>query len=205
MWHYLALLCCALCSLFSATYSHATLTIDENFQHAALGTELSYFCDTSNQLTLEEVKEKNFTPVAKPEVSFGYNKPSCWFRFEAENQHAFPVQLVLSNNYNTFDRIDIFFRLGDSIQQKSIGDTVDYSSRELQVRTLATPIDLPARSEVQFYIKAQTTGNFYLPLEISTYNYFLTAGKKYENILGIGYGIVVGLFFYHLFLLGLTH
>ena len=82
---------------------------------------------TSNQLTLEEVKEKIFTPVAKPEVSFGYNKPSCWFKFEAENQHAFPVQLVLSNNYNTFDRIDIFFRLGDSIQQKSIGDTVDYS------------------------------------------------------------------------------
>ncbi len=204
MWHYFALLCCAWLSLCSAMSSYATVLIDENFQHAALGTELSYFCDTSNQLTLEEVKEKIFTPVAKPEVSFGYNKPSCWFKFEAENQHAFPVQLVLSNNYNTFDRIDIFFRLGDSIQQKSIGDTVDYSSRELQVRTLATPIDLPARSEVQFYIKAQTTGNFYLPLEISTYNYFLTAGKKYENILGIGYGIVVSLFFYHLFLLFLT-
>lgn len=204
MWHYLALLCCALCGLFGATYSHATLMIDKNFQQAALGTELSYFCDTSNQLTLDEVKEKPFMPVAKAEVSFGYNKPSCWFRFDLENQYGFPVQLVLSNNYNTFDKIDLFFRLGDTFQQKTIGDTVNYTTRELALRTLAMPIDLPARSQVQFYIKAQTTGNFYLPLQISTYHYFLTAGKQYENVLGIGYGVVVGLFFYHLFLLFLT-
>ena len=175
MWHYLALLCCTLLSLWT-TSSHATITIDENFKHAALGKELSYFCDPSNQLSLEQVKQKTFSPVAKAQVSFGYNQPSCWFRFNLINQYGFPVQLVLSNNYNTFDRIDIFFKLGDTFQQKSIGDTVDYSSRELQVSILAAPIDLPARSEVQFYIRAQTTGNFYLPLEISTYNYFLTAG-----------------------------
>ncbi len=204
MWHYLALLCCALCSLFSATYSHATITINENFKHAALGTELSYFCDPSNQLSLEQVTQKEFAPVAKPQVSFGYNQPSCWFRFNLVNQYGFPVQLVLSNNYNTFDRVDIFFKFGDTFQQKSIGDTVDYASRELQVSTLATPIDLPANSDVEFYVKAQTTGNFYFPLEVSTYNYFLTAGKQYQNILGIGYGIVIGLFFYHLFLFFLT-
>lgn len=203
MWHYLALLCCTLLSLWT-TSSHATITIDENFKHAALGKELSYFCDPSNQLSLEQVKQKTFSPVAKAQVSFGYNQPSCWFRFNLINQYGFPVQLVLSNNYNTFDRIDIFFKLGDTFQQKSIGDTVDYSSRELQVSILAAPIDLPARSEVQFYIRAQTTGNFYLPLEISTYNYFLTAGKQYQNILGIGYGIVIDLFLYHLFLFFLT-
>ena len=66
MWHYLALLCCALCSLFSATYSHATLTIDENFQHAALGTELNIFVILLIQLTLEEVKEKLLLLYAKP-------------------------------------------------------------------------------------------------------------------------------------------
>jgi hypothetical protein len=80
MWHYLALLCCALCGLFGATYSHATLMIDKNFQQAALGTELSYFCDTSNQLTLDEVKEKPFMPVAKAEVSFGYTLYTTIFR-----------------------------------------------------------------------------------------------------------------------------
>lgn len=204
MWHYLALLCCALCSLFSATYSHATITVDEAFQHAALGTELSYFCDTSNQLNLEQVKEKIFIPVAKPEVSFGFKQPSCWFKFNLENQQPFPIKLVLSSNFNIFDRIELFTLFGEKYIKTYIGDSVDYSTRELQTRTLALPINLPARSEVQFYLRAQTTGNFYLPLQVSTYNYFLSSGKQYENILGIGYGVVIGLFFYHLFLLFLT-
>lgn len=203
MWHYLALLCCALLSLWT-TSSHATIPIDENFHHAALGTELSYFCDPSNQLDIEAIKEKSFEPVAKPEVSFGFKQPTCWFKFKLENLQPFPVKLVLSSNFNIFDQIDLFSFFGDQYIKTSIGDTVDYSTRELQIRTLALPIDLPARSEMQFYLRAQTTGNFYLPLQICTYNYFLSAGKQYENILGIGYGIVIGLFFYHLFLLFLT-
>ena len=103
MWHYFALLCCALLSLCSAP-SHATILIDEDFQHAALGTELSYFCDPSNQLNLQQVKEKIFIAVAKPEVSFGFKHPSCWFKFNQSLVSKFTIGLYFSffYQYNLF-------------------------------------------------------------------------------------------------------
>lgn len=204
MWHYIALLFCALCSLFWTNTGHATLIIDEHFEHAKLGAHISYFCDSSNQLSVDEVKQKTFIPVAKPEISFGFRQPSCWFKFSVENTQAIPITLVLSSNFNALDNMALFIPFADHFIKKEIGDTVDYSTRELQTRTLAIPITLPARSEVLFYLRAQTTGNLYLPLKISTYNYFVGSGKRFESILDVGYGVVIGLFFYHLFLLFIT-
>ena len=194
-----------LCLWCLATLSRATpLYIDSDFSSAPLGQSLSYYCDNTKQLSLAQVKQQSFTPLQTDEVSFGFNQPNCWFKFTLQNQTYTPINLVLSSDYNIFDNIQLFIKFGDNYLIKSVGDSIYYNTRELKSRTLAIPFQIAPKSQTDYYIQAQTTGNFYLPLKINTYPAFISQSQHLESLTSIIYGIVIGLFLYHLFLVFLT-
>ncbi len=45
---------------------------------------------------------------------------------------------------------------------------------------------------------------FYLPLQLSSYPAFINVNDKIDTLIGLFYGMVIGLFLYHLFLFILT-
>lgn len=204
--NYLRHMLSTLCLLCWVVYSHAhnTLLIDANFTHTALGKHLSYYCDNTNQQSFAQIQQQPFVVFNKDEVSFGFRQPVCWFKFSIQNQQSVPISLILSSNYSGFDRIEIFSAHPPYTLLTSIGDSTSYQARDLKLRTLATTLHIPVRSESSFYIRAQSSGSFYLPLTISTYPDFLNHGRLYDNLVNVSYGIVIGLFLYHLFLFFLT-
>jgi len=194
-----------LCLWCLASLSRAApLYIDSDFSSAPLGQSLSYYCDTSNKLSLAQIKQQSFNPLKQEEVSFGFGQPSCWFKFTLQNQTYTPINLVLSSDFNIFDQIQLFIKFGDDYLIKSVGDSISYNTRELKTRTLAIPFQIAPKSQTEYYIQAQTTGNFYLPFKINSYPYFVSQSQKLETLVSITYGIVIGLFLYHLFLVFLT-
>lgn len=196
-------LCLCLWCLASLSRA-APLYIDSDFSSAPLGQSLSYYCDNTNQLSLAQVKQQPFNSLQKEEVSFGFNQPSCWFKFTLQNQTYTPINLVLSSDFNIFDQIQLFIKFGDGYLIKSVGDSIFYNTRELKTRTLAIPFQIAPKSQTEYYIKAQTSGNFYLPFQINNYANFISQSQKIETLVSITYGIVTGLFLYHLFLVFLT-
>jgi signal transduction histidine kinase/ActR/RegA family two-component response regulator len=187
-----------------ASHANNSLLIDADFQHTALGQYLSYYCDNTNQQSFAQIQQQQFKPLNKDEVSFGFRQPICWFKFSIQNQKPVPITLILSSNYSGFDKIDIFSAHSPYNLLTSIGDNSNYNQRDLKLRILATTINIPVRSESAFYIRAQTSGSFYLPLTISTYHDFLNHRQFYDNLVNVSYGVVIGLFLYHLFLFFLT-
>ncbi|MBL0229259.1 MAG: hypothetical protein IPP76_00115 [Moraxellaceae bacterium] len=196
-------LCLCLWCLASLSRA-APLYIDSDFSSAPLGQSLSFYCDNTNQLSLAQVKQQPFNSLQKEEVSFGFNQPSCWFKFTLQNQTYTPINLVLSSDFNIFDQIQLFIKFGDGYLIKSVGDSIFYNTRELKTRTLAIPFQIAPKSQTEYYIKAQTSGNFYLPFQINNYANFISQSQKIETLVSITYGIVIGLFLYHLFLVFLT-
>lgn len=189
--------------LSSIGYSNS-LKVDSDFSQGTLEHSLSYYCDASNQRSLADIKQQPFKPLNAAEVSFGFNQPICWFKFSIQNQTYTPVNLVLSSDFNIFDQIQLFIKFGDGYIIKSVGDSVSYNTREIQTRILAIPFQIAPRSQSEYYIKANTAGTFYLPIKINSYSHFIKSSQKINTLISITYGIVIGLFLYHLFLVFLT-
>jgi hypothetical protein len=194
---------CLLCCFFSCV-SYASVQIDEQFTEQRLAPEISYVCDDIDGKALTEVKELAFTPLNNAEVSFGFRQSACWFRFQAQNITDHPLQLVLSSDFNIFDNIEFYEPQADKTIRKSVGDAIPYNTRELKIRTLAIPFIVPAKQKNYYYIYAETTDTFYLPLRLSQYNYFSSHNNSHDSLISLIYGVVIGLFLYHFLLFLLT-
>ncbi|TQC97831.1 response regulator [Moraxellaceae bacterium AER2_44_116] len=194
---------CLLCCFFSCV-SYASVQIDEQFTEQRLAPEISYVCDDIDGKTLNEVKQLHFEPLNSPEISFGFRESACWFRFQAANITDQPLQLVLSSDFNIFDKIEFYEPQADKTIRKSVGDALPYNARELKIRTLAIPFIIPAKQTYHYYIYAETTDTFYLPLRLSQYNYFSSQNNRHDSLISLTYGVVIGLFLYHFLLFFLT-
>ncbi len=111
-------LCLCLWCLASLSRA-APLYIDSDFSSAPLGQSLSYYCDNTNQLSLAQVKQQPFNSLQKEEVSFGFNQPSCWFKFTLQNQTYTPINLVLSSDFNIFVKYNYLLNLAMAILLKA--------------------------------------------------------------------------------------
>ncbi len=193
---WLACMCSLVC--------YADLRLDENFSEQRLAPEISYICGGVSHYTLDEAKTLNFAPLARKEISFGFTQSDCWFHFRATNTGDKPLALVLSSDFNLFDHIDFYIPSSGKIIKKSIGDTIPYNQRELKVRTLSIPFTINAKETHDYYLHAKTSSTFYLPLQLSSYPEFINVNDKIDTLIGLFYGMVIGLFLYHLFLFILT-
>jgi hypothetical protein len=191
-------------SFFCSFSCNADLHLDENFTEQRLAPEISYICGKNSTLSLDEVKALNFAPLKHKEISFGFTQSDCWFHFRATNISDKPIALVLSSDFNLFDNIDFYIPSSGKIIKKSIGDTISYSQRELKIRTLAIPFIINANETDEYYLHAKTTSTYYLPLQLSTYPIFINNSNKLDSLIGLIYGIVIGLFLYHFLLFLLT-
>ena len=183
---------------------YADLHLDENFSAQRLAPEISYICGDENHYTLNEAKRLNFAPITHKEISFGFTQSDCWFHFRATNTGDKPLALVLSSDFNLFDHLDFYIPSSGKIVKKSIGDTISYNQRELKVRTLSIPFTINAKETHDYYLHAKTSSTFYLPLQLSSYPNFINKNNKLDSLIGVFYGMAIGLFLYHLFLFILT-
>lgn len=191
-------------SFFCSLSCFADVQLDENFTEQRLAPEINYFCGGISRNTLDEVKALKFAPLARKEISFGFTQSDCWFHFRATNSSDKPLALVLSSDFNLFDHIDFYIPSSGKIIKKSIGDTVPFNQRELKIRTLSIPFIINANETHDYYLHAKTTSTFYLPLQLSSYPEFINVNDKKDTLIGLFYGMVIGLFLYHLFLYIMT-
>ncbi|PTQ87987.1 hybrid sensor histidine kinase/response regulator [Agitococcus lubricus] len=189
---------------FSQSYAQQTLLINSDFSKVRLATYVDYVCDPSHTHTIDTIQQVKFHPLQRDEISFGFRQPSCWFRWQIQNQSSTHIDLVLSSNFNIFDTIEFYQPDGQHYKKQAIGDNVAYNTRLLETRTLAIPFAVPPEFNLTYYVRAETTGNYYLPLRLSSFPMFIKTDTREDTLIGICYGIVIGLCCYHFLLLILT-
>ncbi|RZU47071.1 hypothetical protein EV700_1462 [Fluviicoccus keumensis] len=182
--------------------ARADLVIGDGYTSGKLAPHTDRLCDPSGRLTLDAVRRLAFQPDRQPEISLGFRQPACWFHTRLSNRRADGADLILSSDFNIIDRLEMYVVGPDGrlLDRQLSGDAVAYDVRSLKTRTLAFPLTLPAGESRDIYLRAETTSTLYLPLRLSDSRVFLETAMFTDAVIGLFYGIALGLLFYHLVL-----
>ncbi|HET8707352.1 MAG TPA: 7TM diverse intracellular signaling domain-containing protein, partial [Pseudomonadales bacterium] len=144
-------------------------------------------------------------PLNATRISFGFTEQVCWFRFSAKNlEPTGQSNYILHINYPLLDEIDIYFLENGQQRITRMGDLLPYYSRPLTIRLFSVPFSLHKDEETEFVIRVKTTSTMTLPIYISAQHKFIETQINGDWLLGIFYGIALGLALYNLFIFAST-
>lgn len=177
----------------------SSFTLNGPIPETRLEPSVSWFCAPDDDLTLEDIKELPFQPLARSTIVFGYNSNACWFHVRLENQSSSTLPLILKIENPILDNIDLYLP-GHTPNHYQTGDSLPFAHRPLQTRNFSFPISLEAQQQQDVFIRIKSSGSIFVPISLSSRDYFIGSQESSEWIHGIGLGIIAGLLFYHLFL-----
>lgn len=158
-----------------------------------INTGISYYVDTAKSSAIEQIINKKFI-VSKKEILNFYNTSNkyFWIHFSLKNNSSLPT-LFMNIDYSLIDKLTLYQVAGnaivDSISQGFNNDT-----------TYQTPffnLNLKPAEIKDYYLKVQSKAPVFLPLEIGSYENFLSRFTKRDNITGLYLGIMMALFLYN--------
>ncbi len=161
---------------------------------------VSYFCDTSGQMSLEQVRQQTLLPLPHPTIVFGYRHGDCWFHFRLENASQQVLPLLLQVNYPILDHVEFFAPGTRENSHQQLGDNLPFSDRALRTRAFVIPLQLEPGTGQDYFLRIASTSSMNVPLTLSSRDAFFDALELQSWTRGAGFGITIGLIIYHLFL-----
>lgn len=186
-------------------FSHATsLNITSVPARLELEPWITYVCDgdTPHDISTRRApsQQHQFKPLPKPHISLGFRPDACWFRWEMRNASEQPQRLLFSIDYPVLDHVDLYQVSRNVLTHQSLGDAKAFSDRKIDSRNFVLPLDLAPHQTAVYYLRVQSSGSMTVPLYLSDRDAFIGMHERSEWLLGIFYGISLGLLFYHTFL-----
>lgn len=181
------------------------LVLSQETRSRNAGEVAVFLEDPSGQMTLPDIQQafdEGRFEKTEDELDFGFTRSAVWVRFDLENTQDQEQTIVLNSGYPLVDRI-VFYELdahGQYLTQRSLGDTLPFYDRVIQVRTFSYEVRIPAGQRKQIYVRATTTGSASIPIVAYTYRAFAEQLHNQSTVNGVFYGILFGLIFYNLFL-----
>lgn len=176
-----------------------TLLVNESTEFADLVPYLTYRAD-AKELSLTEVQHESFESFPHDSISLGFQDDYFWFRFKIKNSSAENTSYILDINYALLDQIDLYFFLGEEIREVHLGDSLPFFDRPLPMSNFAIPLFLQTGEAQEYFLRIKTSSSFSVPITVSSSEKYLANKYQSQWVLGVFYGIIVGLLFYNLFL-----
>ena len=176
------------------------LVLEQDAPLHALAPHTDYWCDQGTEAGLEQARDQTFTPVPGAHIGFGYRPDACWFRFELHNASHLRQDVMILVDYGLLDQVDLYQVDDHGIQHWSAGDQRPMDDRPLQIRSWTFPVSLDALDRDDFYLRIQTTSSMTVPLTVSGVDAFIEYRVNNDWLVGVFYGVGLGLVLYHLVL-----
>nr|WP_245399819.1 hybrid sensor histidine kinase/response regulator [Atopomonas sediminilitoris] len=179
------------------------VVLNSDNARVSLGPYLHYLEDPQGTLAFSRVAampDSLFSQVSGLHANLGKNGSAWWFRFTVTNQTGRNQAAFIEANYPLLDDLRLFQLFGNkAIGHSEIGDTLPFHQRPVGVRDLWFAIELrPGVNE--FVLRAQSTSTLFVPLYLTTPIAMASHSETTNSWHGAFYGLLVGLFFYNLFL-----
>jgi signal transduction histidine kinase len=165
---------------------------------------VEYFVDESQQITSQNILQSEPTQflASSRNLHFAYTPSHVWLRFTLENPSDQPYALELNQQFPMLDYLSIYLLKDKQLQLLAeAGDILPDYSRRSESRMTSFQLEVPAHSSQTFYLEAYSSSTLALPLtlwEAAAYKKFMS----FDNaVMGLFYGILVGLLFYNLLLI----
>jgi signal transduction histidine kinase/CheY-like chemotaxis protein len=195
--------------LFCLPLLASAVEFDESTQSLPLGRSLQVFEDPSGQANIADVRAQaaagNFKPHDKATLNAGYSRSAFWLKIDLQyrpNNPAAQRTWLLELAYPPLDHLDLYLAdaNGDYRLVHQTGDAWPFASREIRQNNYL--FDLPFKPEQQqtVYLRLASEGSIQAPVTLWSSTAYLEDQPVRLYVLGIIYGVLLGMLVYNLFI-----
>lgn len=179
------------------------ILINDSLNEINLAKKVSYFKDSTNKLTDNEIlNEVKFTKSNKEILNFKITKNTIWLKIDFKN-----TQNKILKRYLCIDQLNInkleFFKKEDKKLVKidrTYGTDFNILNNKFLVSGYTFNVDLNPNDSLVYYLKVSTKGQLFIPLFIRNYDTYNNIWFNRFLFFGIYIGIIAALLFYNIFL-----
>ncbi|MCM2461351.1 response regulator [Pseudomonas sp. CG7] len=200
---YLLMLLLCLPSLASA------LEFDEFTQSLPLGHALQVFEDAAGTATIDEVLAQSaagaFKPHDKTTLNAGYSRSAFWLKIDLHYRPANPDAQrtwLLELAYPPLDHLDLYLpdAAGAYRLVRQTGDALPFANREIRQNNYLFSLAFKPEQRQTVYLRLQSQGSIQAPLTLWSSTAYLEQQPVRLYVLGIIYGVLLGMLVYNLFI-----
>jgi PAS domain S-box-containing protein len=172
-----------------------------------LGTHLDILEDPGGELTIEDVSSLEFdsqfvqSQAAVP--NYGFTDSVYWVRLRLNNQAQRTSEWLLEQSFANLHYVDLYTPLpgGEGFAVKQTGILRPASTRDFLHTHILFNLTVPPQSRQTYYLRLQSGGSMTLALTLWTPAVFLNYSLFEKTLMGVVFGVLLGLLLYNLFLL----
>jgi len=162
-----------------------------------MGPALEVLADPQRSLSVDQARvSPAFAPLGTPAHSWGYTHAAYWARFELVNPGPTPVVSILELT-DAVTRADLIL---DGQPPRRSGNELPFLSREVLSRNISFRIPLDAGAHLAGLVRLESQGALQLQPRLWSEKGFVARELRTRLLIGLHYGIVLGLLAYNLFL-----
>ncbi|MDB6443994.1 Signal transduction histidine kinase [Pseudomonas sp. NFACC32-1] len=187
----------------------SALEFNEFTQRLSLGQAMQVFEDVNGTATLDDVMAQaatgGFKPHGKDTLNAGYSRSAFWLKidlhYRPENPQAQRTWL-LELAYPPLDHLDLYLpdATGAYRLVRRTGDALPFAAREIRQNNYVFSLDFKPDQRQTVYLRLQSEGSIQAPLTLWSSTAYLEQQPVRLYVLGIIYGVLLGMLVYNLFI-----
>ena len=157
--------------------------------------------EEDKDIKFQEIIERNdFTKIDQQSKNFGINNDVVWLKYVVENNSENEGKYFYINN-SSLDSLELFVVSENEILESYVGGRlVDFYSKPILSKSIIFDINLPIGKTSEIFLKVKSVNKKIITSTITNRNYLENLINRENILFGIFTGVIVGLFFYNLFL-----
>ncbi|HYF70827.1 MAG TPA: sensor histidine kinase [Ohtaekwangia sp.] len=168
-----------------------------------LADHILHYRDTEGDLTLDDIIRKRI-PFQSRALNYGFDDAAHWFAFQIDNESK-DEDWLLEVAFAPLDKIDFFIRSESGWIEKSAGDLLPMSIRDVRHPHAVFLFSLPQGYTRTIYLRVKTTSSVQVPLILWKRDAFIATSNTVNIINGLFYGAMMIMILYQLFVFLSTH
>ena len=195
--------------LFCLPLMASAVEFDEFTQSLPLGRSLQVFEDPSGQASIADVRAQaaagNFKPHDKATLNAGYSRSAFWLKIDLQYRPSNPAAQrtwLLELAYPPLDHLDLYMpdAAGDYRLVRQTGDALQFASREIHQNNYLFDLSFKPDQQQTVYLRLASEGSIQAPVTLWSSTAYLEDQPVRLYVLGIIYGVLLGMVVYNLFI-----
>ncbi len=118
-----------------------------------IGSRLTHFYDPANQLTFDDVQEKEFAPCEDRILNFGYNDGADWLKLTLTNSSENQLDRILRINKPILDTLELYYRHDGVLKKEMTGALVIKDQVYRHSTSNYFRISIPSKDTITYHLK----------------------------------------------------
>jgi signal transduction histidine kinase len=187
----------------------SAMEFDENTRRLSLGHAVQFYEDPSGEATINDVASPQgsarFRQVQGDSLNAGFSRSAFWLKVDLTFRPMNPVasaDWLLELAYPPMDHVDLFLSSDGGVPSLTwqTGDMLPFSSRQIKQNNYVFDLNLTANETKTAYLRVASLGSIQAPLNLWSSHAYIEEQPSRLYILGIIYGVLLGMLLYNLFI-----